>query len=384
MKRHLPLIWLGTLLTSLWALNGCGEKIMIPQPDGLFGIAVYREWARFQGTSPFVDLTVSQGRLFTLTADSLAKRNLGFSQSDSVGGLSGATALCVVEDSNLVFVWQDNLKQMNWYSGRNLVQRGSTVLAGVATATAIAANDAGIEQVPGALTFLYLSDPVSGVVHRFAFDMFNGLTPHGILARSDGDAARFVHLPGGMATDIENRFLVCDADTLRNWVIRFDATPDTSDTAPVSGDPDPMRGVAVPFLESGCLVPPASDFVLGFAAQCGEVGWVGRPGHVDGEMYGPTHVAVDGKGRIFVVDTRNDRIEIFSRQGDFELQLGSLPETPGATAVGVYDHRTGAGVDQVNYGAFVFVLIPGENQVRKFISSEHADYLNQELPPPPN
>ncbi len=384
MMRRLHAMGMAVLWSALLVCSGCGEKISIPHPEGLFGISVYREWARFQGSAPFADLAVSQGRLFTLTADSLVKRNLGFTQSDSVGGLSGATALCVVEDSNLVFVWEDNLKQVDWYSGRNLALRGSTTLPGVQTVVAMAANNAGIDQAPGALTYLYLSDPVAGVVHRFSFDMFNGLTPHGILTRSNGDAARFVHVSGGMASDLENRFLVCDADTARNWVIRFDATPDTADLASVPGDPDPMRGVAFPFVDSGCLVPPASDFVLGFAAACGEVGWEGRPGTADGELHRPTHVAVDGLGRIFVADTRNDRVEIFNFVGEFELQLGSLPETPGVTAVGVYDHRTGVGPDAVNYGAFVFVLIPGENQIRKFISSEHADYLNQELPPPPN
>ncbi len=39
-------------------------------------------------------------------------------------------------------------------------------------------------------------------------------------------------------------------------------------------------------------------------------------------------------------------------------------------------HGTGT-----SYGAFVFTLLPGENQIRKFISSEHADIINVDLPP---
>ncbi len=386
MRSRLHLIWLLLLVLAtpaLTVLSGCGDKIAIPEPEGLFGISLYREWANFQATEPVVDLVVSQGRLFTLTADTLSKRNLTFSQSDSVGGLSGAAALCVQEDSNLVFVWEEDIKQVNWYSGSDLQLLGSTSLPDVDTVVAMAVNDAGIDQVPGALTYLYLSDTVAGVIHRYAFDVFAGLTSNGILARSDGDAARFVHIAAGLATDSENRFLVCDVDTNRNWVIRFDATPDVTDTSSDPGVEDPQRGIAVPFEDSACLVPPASDFVLGFAAECGQTDWVGRPGSAEGEFHIPTDVAVDGSGRIFVTDTMNDRGQIFFPLGDLDLLLGSTPETPGVTAIGVYDHRLGSGADNANFGAFVFVLLPGENVIRKFISSEHADFLNEDLPPPP-
>jgi hypothetical protein len=389
MRSRLHLIWLLLLLLVapvLTLVGGCGDKIAIPEPEGLFGISLYREWANFEANEPVVDLVVSQGRLFILTADTLSKRNLTFNQSDSVGGLSGAAALCVAEDSNLVFVWEAGLKQVSWYSGSDLALRGSTSLPDVEMVVAMAVNNAGIDQVPGALTYLYLSQPDSsgaGVIHRYAFDMFAGLTSNGILARGNGDAVHFVHIPGGMATDFENRFLVCDVDTNRNWVIRFDGTPDVTDVALNPSEEDPQRGTAVPFVVSDCLVAPASDFVLGYAAICSQTDWVGRTGSAEDEFHSPNDVAVDGSGRIFVADTNNDRVQIFQPLGEFDLQLGSTPETPGVTAVGVYDHRTGVGADEVNFGAFVFVLLPGENAIRKFISSEHADFLNEDLPPPP-
>ena len=95
-------------------------------------------------------------------------------------------------------------------------------------------------------------------------------------------------------------------------------------------------------------------------------------------------MAVDGLGRIFVADTRNNRVQIFMPLGEFFLEFGSELETPGVTSMGIHDHPTGSGADDVNYGAFVFLLIPGENQIRKFISSEHASFLNEDLPPDPN
>ncbi len=37
---------------------------------------------------------------------------------------------------------------------------------------------------------------------------------------------------------------------------------------------------------------------------------------------------------------------------------------------------------RVNYGAYVFVMTPGTGEVRRFISAEHYQYINQEPPPP--
>ncbi len=384
MRIRLSYLWLSVLLLVtpvLMVVNGCGEKIAIPQPEGLFGISVYRQWASFQATDLVTDIKLSQGRLYTLTADTLYRRNLTFEVKQSVSGLSGATALCVEEDSNLVFVWLGGSKEVNWYSGTELSFVGSAALPEVDSVVAMAVNDAGIDQVPGAVTYLYLSDPVGGVVHRYAYDPNVGLTANGILARSAGDGARSVHQAGGLATDSENNFLVCDTDTNRNWVIRFDATPDVTDLAIPPETEDPLRGFAVPFVVSNCLVPPGSDFVLGFADTCGQAGWSGGPSDKPGEFHTPSHLAVDGSGRIYVTDTDNDRVQVFFPTGELDLIFGGGDETIGVTAIAIYDHTTGTGI---NYGAFVFVLVPGENKILKFISSEHADTLNEDLPPPPN
>ncbi len=387
MRSRMSLLWLMILILVspvLTVLNGCGNKIAIPEPDGLFGISQYGEWARFQGEDQLVDMKVSVGRVFTLTGDMLSKRDLTFGVSGTVEGLVQATAMCVDEESDFVFVWEDGLKQVSWYQGSDMSFVGSSVLPEMGSAVAMAVNGAGIDQVAGALSYLYLSDPSSLLVRRYAFDDFGNLMPHGILANSDGEAARFVHLAGGMATDIDGRLLICDTDTSRNWVLRFDSTPDVTDVASNPPDDDPLRGTPLRFsVDAACIVPPASDFVLGYAAECGNTDWVGRTSSEPGEFNNPTHVAVDASGRIYVADSNNARIQIFSSGGDLDLQFGSTDDTPGVTSVGVYDHRIGSGADDVNYGAFVFVLVPGENQILKFISSEHSNFLNEDLPPPP-
>ena len=52
-----------------------------------------------------------------------------------------------------------------------------------------------------------------------------------------------MNVPAGLATDAEDSLLVCDADTNRNWVIRFDSTPDELDVTP---DPDDEQIPEVP------------------------------------------------------------------------------------------------------------------------------------------
>lgn len=364
-------------------LGGCGEKIAIPQPKGLFSISAYTEDDRYPDEVP-LQLAIAQGGLFVLTPDSLTKRDLEYGRVAAVGGFDQPTAMCVGDRQELVFVWEQGAGRVSWFAGTDLSPVGSTDLTGVVAPVAMAANPVGIEQVPGARTFLYLSDPQAGVIHRFLFDDFLGLSPYGILARSDGDAARFVHRPAGMATDSEDSLLVCDADTNRNWVIRFVSEPDLDDVTTQVGDQDPWRGHAALFHQPTCVPPAAADYVLGNAAGCGQSDWVGAPSPAEGEFHTPMAVAVDGLGRIFVADAGNDRIQVFTPEGDFDLLFGNAELTPAPASLGVVDVRIGGGAEDVDYGAYVFVVVPERSEVRKFISSEHYIYLHKEPPPPPN
>ena len=75
-------------------------------------------------------------------------------------------------------------------------------------------------------------------------------------------------------------------------------------------------------------------------------------------------------------------VQTFSADGDFELFFGTEETSPNPGSLGVVDVRIGGGVDDMNYGAFVYIVMPSENQVRRFISSEHYIELNKEPPPP--
>jgi NHL repeat len=384
-------LWLAALLALVIMgilFSGCGEKIAIPQPKGLFSISAYLDAGDpFEMNDPR-QLVVVQGALFVINQDSLSRRNLGFGLTDGVEAVTSLVdpiSLCGDADLGLVFVYEQDNSNLSWYSTSDLALQGSTLLPDVQTAVSMATCPTGIEQVSGGLTFLYLADPDSGVVHRYAFEGGDGgpttVSPYGILTRSNGQSARFVHEAAGMARDHEDSLLVCDADAERNWVIRFFSEPDLTDTTPDEDDQDPLRGRAAQFRTLPCEPQPAASYVLGDAPQCDESGWVGGPSDAEGEFDFPQGVAVDGSGRIFVTDTRNSRVQIFN-EGAYEFGFVIDPEIDyRPTSIAVVDKNVDPTL--THYGAYVFIVLPEENFVRKYISFEEYQRLNPGTPPPP-
>lgn len=364
------------------AVAGCGEKIAIPEPYGLFSVAPYLESAVYPDNNPRQILT-AQGALFVLTADSLNKRNQNYELVEGVvgvGGLTDPTALCSDDADTLVFVWDQGLGQVSWYRVRDLTPPPdlpqATVLPAVQRCVSMTTSRAGIEQVPGAFTFLYLADPDSGVVHRYAYEPFTGLIPHGILCHHDGAGTRFVHEPAGMARDYDDSLLVCDRDTLRNWVIRFSSVPDLTDIS-LEGE-DLLRGHAALFRAPECNPPAADKYVLGNAASCEGPDWQPGPSSEEGEFDLPVAVTVDGSGRIYVSDAGNDRVQIFGPDGIYEVAYGDDSVLPSPQSLAVVDIRRSAA--RVYYGAYLYVVSDGE--VRRFISGEYFDAVNEGQPPP--
>ena len=357
-------------------LAGCGEKIAIPEPEGLFSVSQYIDYGAWADNDPR-QLVAAQGAVFVVSADGLTKRDLEFGEQGRVTTLADARAVCADHSGTWIFVWEQGARQVSWFRRDDLTPGGVAVLDSAVTVTAMATSPAGIDAVPGALTFLYLSDPGKGVVWRYAFDEYNGLTPHGLLARSDGDAARFVHVAAGLARDIADHLLVCDRDTLRNWVIRFDAVP-------VEDDAD-LRGRAALFLETALCAPVAAadEYVIGNAAGCGQTDWTGGTSTELGEFNAPRAVAVDGKGRIFVADTGNDRVQIFDRWSTYEFSFGNTERTPAPTAIAVVDVRIGG-----RHGFRLRrVAVPGGAGPGRGATLHLEQYyteLNRKPPPPPD
>lgn len=359
---------LGLLLLA----GGCGEKIAIPEAEGLFGFREYRVFQTLQEDDPRQLIQV-QGAVFVLTGDALVKRTTILEETARAGGLADPRALCSGPGDSLIFVWEQGTGTVSWFARSDLRPVGSAVPAGPLRVTAMAASPRGAGAVAAAQTFLYLSDPDAGVIHRYAFDVYAGLTPYGLLARRDGSSVRHVRLAAGLARDRQDHVLVCDADTLRNWVIRFDPTPDEA-------DPD-LRGVAALYdpLPRCAPVPAADEYALGNAPPCPPAEWAPGPSDSTGYFRAPVAVAVDGSGRIFVADTGNDRIQIFQPDRAHDLTFGG-DHAPSPVSIAVYDYRTGN--NQAMYGALVYVVLPDEGRIRSFISSEYDESLNRPPRPP--
>lgn len=354
------LLLVGTALGFL-GIAGCGEKIAIPQAEGLFSVSGYQEFGTFDSQGAVQILQLSN-LLYAVTPNAVVKLDQDLEEILRTEGLVQATAVCAGPDADFLFVWDQGTHNLQWYAVTDLALLGSTNLPEVQGVSGLAANSNGIDQVPGTDTFLYLSDPGSGVIHRYIFDEFNGLTPYGILAFAAGDGARSVHVAAGMATDSAGRLLVCDEDTLRNWVIRFDSTPDLEDAQ--------LRGSVVEF-EVTCNPPAAADYVLGNAPICQQTDWAGGPSSESGEFNRPTSIAVDGEGGIFVADTGNNRVQLFDDGGLYVRQFGTAENCPGPVSLAVVDVSAGG---KVYYGALVYVLAQ-DSQVHQFVSNVYFDYL---------
>lgn len=374
------------LLLAAAACWGCGKKIDQPEAEGLFSVnAYYPEETMVFVEEPTASLAIINNSLFLATrGGSLVKRTLEYEEIARVDGLDQPAALCRDDDSQLVFVWEQGAGRMSAYRSNDLAPVAASDLPDVRRGVALAASARGVEVDPGGRTYVYVSDPDSGVVHRYVYFDGDGFYPAGILCRSDGDGARFVHEPAGLAVDYEGDLLVCDADTLRNWVIRFDPTPQLDDVATDPGAIDPWRGVAILFGDATCEPPAATDYTLGDAPECGETGWTGGPSEELGEFNRPTALGLDGAGRIYVADQGNDRVQIFAATGGWEMVYGDGDLMPAPAGMGVVDWRTGSDADDINYGAYIFVLLEATGEVRRFISFDQFTYVNQEPPPPPS
>lgn len=69
---------------------------------------------------------------------------------------------------------------------------------------------------------------------------------------------------------------------------------------------------------------------------------IGKPGKKDGELSAPNAVTVDKDGNIYVVDTGNQRFQVFDKTGKF---LRKINGTPGGTGNSVFVNPRGIGID---------------------------------------
>jgi DNA-binding beta-propeller fold protein YncE len=375
-------IWVACAGALAALAAGCGEKITVPRPEGLFSVSAYYLDHTFADDQP-LQVVVANNNLFVLSANgSLTKRTLAYDEIVRASGLDQPTAFCRGDYSELIFVWEQGSRRVKVLSSTDLAPLDSSLaLPEVLGVNHLVTCRTGVEAVAGARTFVYLADSAAAVIHRYAYTEGGSFVSWGLLARGDGSGARSAHQPSGLAVDAAGGLLVCDADTARNWVIRFDPTPDPTDLAPLWNGLPPLRGLAVPFGTPTCEPASLADVTLGYAAECGQTDWIGRRGSAEREFDVPLGIVVDGSGRIYVSDSGNDRVQIFTADGVYDMRFGTAERTPAPASLALVDWRISS--NRVNYGAYLFLVDTAGGQVRKFISAEQYIYVNQE-PPPPN
>ncbi|HKI83711.1 MAG TPA: hypothetical protein VKA63_05175 [Candidatus Krumholzibacteria bacterium] len=372
LARSMALALLASLaLASVFASAGCGEKITVPQAKGIPSSSLYLEKGQWDLTDP-TDLIEAAGKIFVTEGQpgTLTKYNLkGALDKGPVSGLANPTAVCLDSLARTVVVGEsggDGIPlRLSFYAQGDLAPLGTFDLSGLAKSVAALATRGDL---------LYLADPDSGAVLRFRWlDHLGGiLQARGEVANSRGSAEspQFVQRPVGLAFDSAGMLLVCDADTTRNWVIRFDPAPANGDST--------STGQIVPFYPSNCPTVDISAHVLGKAPGCGGMFEPG-PGSDAGEFDVPYGVGIDREGRIYVADSGNGRGQRFTPNGSFDLIFGNgaggaAPlQSPRKFAI-VHGVTTRGGIQVEISGAILYVVDAATAQIRIFEDKRWSDF----------
>ena len=113
--------------------------------------------------------------------------------------------------------------------------------------------------------------------------------------------------------------------------------------------------------------PPDRPFPFPGYDEDGEaIGVWGESGSGEGQMDGPSGISFDSNDDLYVVDSRNDRVQKFTKQGDYLLGWGSSGAAPGR-----FDRPWGITVDRTGD---VYVADWGNDRVQKFTAE--GDYVS--------
>lgn len=312
---------------ALLTLVGCGDKILVPQAEGIATSSDYVDITpasladELEGVTDVMnalnELFVCErdrGRVVRITSDGRVNTFFG----PPAEGMLQPVALAADPVRRLIFVGEEN-------DGAPQVAILSFLDLSVEMRVDVSTD---VESVAGLAVvgdYLLLTDPVGQKVHRFvlAGGQDIGLTYNGVMssgASGNKESPQAVFEPRGLAVDLEGALLVCDADTTRNWVQRFDPTPQSLPDGP---------GVALTFDDVLCSDgnPSLDSFTLGIAPGCGGQFFDSGPSNAAGGFHMPTGAAIDTVGRIYVADRMNGRIQRFTADGIYEFQFGQFPGT---------------------------------------------------------
>jgi DNA-binding beta-propeller fold protein YncE len=165
------------------------------------------------------------------------------------------------------------------------------------------------------LKFVFVIDPVNKTVER-----------------REGSTRAPLSLPVGVALDAEGRLFVSDADL--HWIVCFTESgkPLASFGAAQLGRPG---GIAIDKDRNRLYVADAkaSRIAVFDTANFQFLNYIGGPGKPpqrdNGKFFGPTNVALDKEGNIYVADTLDYRVQVFDPSGKFIRGFGAQGDRPG-------------------------------------------------------
>ncbi len=173
-----------------------------------------------------------------------------------------------------------------------------------------------------------------------------------IVLGSQGAAAGFLNHPLDMAIGLDGRIYV--PEEYNHRIAVFDQSGNFLNTIGQEGAPQPQqvtfeRPNSIAVGPSGNLyvadtwnfriivLSPDGDYIRSWG-QRGEYGWEARTEPFDA-FWGPRAVAVDNQERVYVADTGNKRVRVYTSDGQFLYDIGS-----GGSGTGQLDEPSGLSI----------------------------------------
>lgn len=188
--------------------------------------------------------------------------------------------------------------------------------------------------------------------------------------------------PGGMAIDIENRFLYV-VDTGNDVVYVFDADNfkllrklGVPSKKHISTDPGTFSlptNVAVDKDGDVYVADTLNDRVQIFDADGNFITMFGKNGDGPGSFSRPKGIAVDSDKHIWIADAMQQRVKVFNREGQLLIYFGQAGNWPGQFSA-LYD----IAIDQKFNRVITSEQMPGRVQMFRYVTDSEADQLRTE------
>ncbi|MBI5491782.1 MAG: SMP-30/gluconolactonase/LRE family protein [Deltaproteobacteria bacterium] len=173
-----------------------------------------------------------------------------------------------------------------------------------------------------------------------------------------GLGTKLFYKPIGVTTDAGGRIFVADSQTDKVAVLdpQGQLISYLNPDAPFKGP----TGIAADSVHKKLYVTDTQthDIRVFDLESLKQIKTMGKRGREEGEFNYPSHIAVDNKGNLYVVDTMNGRIQIFDSEGKFVKAFGKFGDAPG-----LFARPKGIGVDSEGH---IYVVDAAFNNVQVF------------------